>query len=334
LHTSGQNIYDSNGKQVKLYASHIFYGDANHISLSDIQKIKSMGFNAVRLHIYWGILQPSGPSSVNTLAFTQATEPLGASLDSIVSWCAQNGMYVILNPDWSPSFPAPSWADSLSSGTGLTSGDGGAAVNLLGNTQIQQGVYYLYNWMAQHYATNSNVIFESLNELVDQTSPAPASDRSAFASFNNGWVSAIESGEGANSHLKMVELLYDWSSVNYVLTGPFISTTHANIVLATHSYPFVDGTTAWALQCATAWSSAIHNAGYPWMDTEFSTAVGGGYGTPGLTYGVSLFNTYNSVGWTYFCYDSGASSQGNWNTNNPTNAASILPILQQQMIQP
>ena len=294
LHTSGLKIYDSSSKQVKIYGCHIFYGDGNHITLSDIQKVKSLGFNAVRLHIYWGVLQPTGPSSVNTAAFTSTSdvEPAGIGLDSIVNWCVQNGMYIILNLDWSSSWTAPSWASSLSGGTGLTTGDGGAAVNLLGNSQIQQGIYFIYNWMAQHYASNSNVIFESFNKLVDQTSPAPAADISAFAAFNNGWVSSIESGEGTYSHLIMVELLYDWSSYNYVLTGPFINGSHANICLATHDYPLVDGTASWALQCVTHWSSTVSSAGYPWMDTEFSTAEGGGYGNPGLTYGVSLLTSY------------------------------------------
>ena len=124
------------------------------------------------------------------------------------------------------------------------------------------------------------------------------------------------------------------SSFNYVLTGPFITGTHANIMLATHDYPLVDGTANWAQSCAQEWSTTIHNAGYPWLDTEFSSAIGGGYGIPGLTYAMQLYVTYGAAGWAYFAYDSGATTFSNFNINNPANSATILSVIQPQMVQP
>jgi hypothetical protein len=43
-----------------------------------------MGLNAVRLHTYWQVLQPNGPDSVNTAAFTPTgnIEPTGVIVGS------------------------------------------------------------------------------------------------------------------------------------------------------------------------------------------------------------------------------------------------------------
>ncbi len=222
LNISGQNIYDSSGSQVKLYACVIQDGDGNHITQSDIQKIKNMGFNAIRLFFMWRLVQPSA-TSINTAYFTEASgasPTTGAGVDYVVNWASQLGMYVILCPGWSTTWQPPSWATLLSGGTGVTSGGSSTPINMLYDSQVQAGIYYMYNWMAQHYATNSNVIFESFNEIATTSD----SDAPAFAAFNNGWISAIEAGEGANSHLKIVQLLYHWgNSWNYVLSTPYVS---------------------------------------------------------------------------------------------------------------
>ena len=324
LHTSGQNIYDSNGKQVKLYAANIQDGDGNHISQSDIQNIKNMGFNTIRIFIEWGLVQPNGPTSINTAYFTQGGSPtIGASIDNVVNWAAQLGMYVIICPASTSTWNVPSWAANTGDITSETSTG-------IGFSAVQSGVNYLYNWMAQHYATYSNVIFESFEELASTNS---ADAGTLFANFNNGWVSAIEQGEGGNSHLKIIELLYDWGSAyNYWFVSPYISGSHANILLATHDYAAVDTSQAYADSWTQYISTQIHNAGYPWIGTEFSTAVGGTYSL--LSYAISDMNKYNIAGWAYFCYDSSSSAEGSWNINNPTAASQILPILQSAMKQP
>ena len=175
-----------------------------------------MGFNAVRLHIYWEHFQPTSPNSVNTAAFTQTTEPLGTSLDNIVNWCAQNNMYVILNPSWSSGHHRALMGNNAQRRHRSNIRRRRSPNKHAQQRQVQSGINYLYNWIAQRYATNSNVIFESFNELLDEH-PASSADITAFATFNDGWVSATESGEGTNSHVKIIQLLYDWSSWNYVL---------------------------------------------------------------------------------------------------------------------
>ena len=305
-------------------------GDENHITQNDIQKIKNMGFNAIRIFIEWGNVQPDSPNSINTAYFTQASNAsptIGAGLDYVVNWASALGMYVVICPAWTPSWFPPLWATSLDGLTGLTSGGLSTPVDMLYNTTVQLGIFYMYNWMAQHYVSNSNVIFEGFNEL---STSAP--DDSAFASFNNVWVSAIESGEGANSHLKIIELLYYWDTAyNYVLSTSFVSGAHVNILLATHDYTLVNSASDVALDFAQTWSSTIHSQNLPWIDTEIST-LGGTYS--GLSYAFSLLSQYNVTGWGYFCYDSKASQESNWNVNNPNNSASILPILQTAMSQP
>jgi hypothetical protein len=333
LHTSGQNIYYDNGSQVKLYTCVIQDGDGNHIVQSDIQKIKNMGFNVIRLFIEWGTVQPTA-SSMNTNYFalqTGASSTIGSGVDYIVNWASALGMYTIICPAWTNTWQPPAWATALSGGVGVNSGDSSTRVNLLYNTQIQAGINYMYNWIAQRYATNKYVIFESMNEIGQE--PATAADRTAFANYNNGWISAIESGEGANNHIKIAQLLYDGSGYNYALQTPYINGTHSNIIMATHSYPLVDSAASTALSFAQTWSNAIHNAGFPWMDTEHSTALGGTF-TPNLAYALSLFNTYNAVGWGYFCYDSNANTERTYNVNNPTDGPQILAVLQPAMIQP
>ncbi len=346
LHTFGQNIYDVNGKQVKLFTVDIEYGGSQHITLSDIQKIKNMGFNAVRLHIYWQMLEPNSPTIVNTAAFTSTdnVEPAGIGLDSIVNWCAQNDMYIIFNPEWSSSWTPPSWVPTTS--YGQTTGDDGRAVNLFGDPTVDSGVNYLYNYMAQHYSADSNVIFESFNELL---TPSNSDGGLQFANFNNGWVSAIEQGEASNHHLVIVEMLWnnDWE---YILTAPYIAATHSNIILASHNYDPMSGWigidsnendwggSAWMSQKITTMADAVHSAGYPWMCTEFSKSIAQSNWQSWYTTEMTTFQSDNAVGWTFWSYCSNSSfsisSDAAWNINNQSIGQQILPYLQTYMVQP
>ncbi len=174
---------------MKLYTLTIQYGDAAHITQADIQKIRDMGFNSIRVWAYWGLIQPNGPTSINTDYFTSTgnVEPLGISLDSVVNWAAQAGMYVEICAVYTSYYGAPSWA-GLASGDAAGNPSAGNAI-IQNQNNVQAGINYMYQWMGQHYASYSNVIFEGFNEMVvSDTSLAG----SAFADFNNGWVSAVD----------------------------------------------------------------------------------------------------------------------------------------------
>lgn len=354
LHTSYQDIYGSNGNQVKLYIVNIFYGGGQHITSSDIQNIRNMGFNAIRLHIYWNKLQPVGPYNVNATVFTYTGNPVnfdypsGIGLDAIVSWSAQNGMAILLTPAWTNSYPVPSWAVS-SSGMGETTGDSyegnnthlNTISNLLGegaeSATVRSGVNYLYNWMAQHYFKNDNVIFESFNELVtlqDGTAPIQS-----FANFNNGWIQAIEQAEGAaKNHLKIVEYLRndDWE---YQYAAPYVTGTHSNVLLASHNYapkdywdPSGPHGIAYVQTQILTMANAARNIDYPWINTEFSKSIDQAQWQSWYFTVLKSFQDSNVAGWASFCYSSDPNAQTEngqkWNLNNATIRSQMLPVLQ------
>jgi aryl-phospho-beta-D-glucosidase BglC (GH1 family) len=339
LYTSGQNIYNSSGKQVKLYTLSIQDGEGNHVGQSDIQKIASMGFNSIRIFIEWELIQPNGPSSVGTAYFTQGGSPtIGASVDNVVNWAAQYGMYVELCVDYESTWTPPSW-------TGFSSASGDTiAADILNNVNgSQSGINYLYQWMGQHYATNSNVIFEGFNEMTAADSSLGGTP---FANFNNGWITAVEQGEGSNSHLKIAEFLMLDPAYVEIFTSPYVSNTHSNVLLATHNYEPMsswdpnsssEGIT-YVLSREQAAANAAHSAGYPWINTEWSKATSQNQWQSFYQTVLQGFSQYNSAGWAYFCYDSNPNAEQtpltSWNLNNSTTATQVLPILSPYMVQP
>ena len=343
LHTSGLNIYDSNGKQVKLYTCAIHYGGGQHITATDIANIASYGFNAVRLHIYWNEIQPSSGSSVDSTYFTSTgdVEPAGIGLDSIVQWCTNNNMYIILNPYWGASYPAPSWVPIASSG-GVQAGTDPNSYDIFGTT-VTNGVAYMYSWMANHYANNKNVIFESFNEMqLVKSSDAGT----PFANFNNAWISAIETNEGTNTHLKIIESVYGLDYTDY-FTPPYVTgpQPRSNVLLASHDYPPYSSWNptgsqgiTWVQNRLAADAATYHSAGYPCIDTEFSKSQNQANFTSWFTASLSSFASSNYCGWTYWCYSSNVNSESSggstWNIKVASIRNAILPTLQQYMVQP
>jgi hypothetical protein len=331
LHTSGQNLYDSSDNRVKLYTLTIQDGDGMHIGQSDIQDIASMGFNSIRIFLEWELIQPDNSSSVNTAYFTQnGSQTIGSSVDNIVNWAEQCGMYVELCVDYTPTWTPPSW-------TGFSSASSDTiATDILDNfNNVQSGINYLYQWMGQHYASNSNVIFESFNEMTVTDSSLGGTP---FANFNNGWITAIEQGEGSNSHLKIVEFLL--ADVE-IFTPPYVSGTHSNILLATHNYnpysswdPNSSEGISYVLSKEQAATNAAHSAGCPWIDTEWSKATSQNQWQSFYQTVLQGFSQYNSAGWAYYCYDSNPNAEGGWNLADSSTAAQVLPILSPYMVQP
>ena len=339
LHTSGTQLYNSNDNQVNLYACNILadstWSSQAIITATDIAKIKSYGFNAVRLHLEWCFLQPTNSYSVDTTIFTTAKDNLGASIDNIVQWCADNNMYIILNPHWGSGFNAPSWTPTSSAG--CTTGDDGKAVDLFRDTNVKAGICYMYNYMASRYASSSNVIFEGFNELL---TPNNADAGQPFADFNNQWISAIESGEGSNNHIKIVEALInqDWD-VLYV--APYVNGNHGNVMIATHDYSPMTGWTGSSAQITTlrnriaSQKTQVNAAGFPVIDTEFGKSQDQSAFVTFFTTELTAFANNNYQGWANWCYcgDPSINAAGTekWNINNPTVQANILPTLQAYM---
>lgn len=320
LHTSGTHIYDAGGNQVKLWGVVFQTGDQTTYTQADMQKIKDWGFSTIRLWIYWGQVEPTGPAVTNTANFDSSPW----QIDKMVQWAKNVGLYVILCPGVSSTWTKPSWVPDGD----ISAPDGGGSWSLTDDATLT-GVANLYAFMANRYASYSNVIFEGLNEMS-------GTDYTNFRTWNNNWVSAIEANEGSTSHLKIIQFLanYNGGTMQTYLNAypPYVSGSHSNIVLATHDYFLVkdENRDSEAAQIKTI----IQAANLPWVDTEFSTAVGGTYS--GVQGAAAAMVANDISGWGYFCYNApnGNNYNSNWAINNPNNQATILSILQPYMVQP
>jgi hypothetical protein len=319
LHTSGTYIYNSSG-QVNLWGVTLQTGDQRTYTQADMNAIKSMGFNMIRIWIVWNWVEPSGPTVTSTTVFTSAP----FQIDNMIQWAANAGLYVDLCVGSSASYPIPSWVPTgnISFGSGSISWT---------DSNTLTGIYNLYYFMANRYASDSNVIFEGLNEMNDAN---PSANAANFRSWNNNWVSAVEAGEGSYSHLCIIEFAVDYNAgdvTDYLgLYPPYISGTHSNVLMATHDYFLVDS--GWSLATDDSWASQIHSAcsavNCPWIDTEFSTAEGGNNAE--LNIACQAMTKNGVSGWGYFCYDAvgGSDYPDAWCINNPSYEATLLGILQ------
>jgi hypothetical protein len=325
LHTSGTEVYDESNNVTRLYLTTIHDGNGFKLKQSDFQNIANMGFKGVRFFIYWGQCQPS-PTTITTAYFSSGTgEPGGNAIDNIVNWCRDAGLYVLLCPGWSSYWTPPTWAQTS---TGLTVADGGPHVDMLNDATIQSGIQYLYSFLAQRYASYPNVMFESFNELQSASRPCSTAEYQQWEAFNNMWLSAIEANEGATSHIKVVQLFYDWNAnTNYAMKTPFFTGAHSNIIMAVHSYPLAKTPSSTALAMGQAWSNLVRGQNLPIMDTEGSAYQGGS-----LSQWASYCNQCNFVGWGYFLFDAANNADNGANVNNPSNQAAILSVLQPYML--
>jgi hypothetical protein len=344
LHTSGTQLYNSNNNQVNLHACNILadstWSSQAIITATDIAKIKSYGFNAVRLHLEWCFLQPTNSYSVDTTIFTTAKDNLGASIDNIVQWCADNNMYVIFNLHWGGGFQAPSWVPKVNMANGCTTGQDGRAVDIFGDANVRAGISYIYNYMGSRYATKPNVIYEGINELL---TPNNADAGQPFADFNNQWISAIETGEGSNNHIKIVEILIN-QNWDVLYTPPYVNGKHQNVMLATHDYSPMTGWTGSSTQIyilnnrIANQEAQAHAAGFAIICTEFSKSQDQSTFLSFFNTELNAFANNNYQGWAYWCYcaDPTVNSSGSskWNICNTTIQTNILPTLQTYMKQP
>lgn len=327
LHTSGTELYDSNNNLTRLYLAVIHDGQGFHVSQSDIQHIADMGFKGLRFFIYWGQCQPTA-STISAAYFLSGTgEPGGNAIDNIVNWAFSAKLYVLLCPVWTSYWAPPAWAQTS---TGMTSAgaDMNQRVDFLNNTTIQAGVNKLYSYLAQRYASYSNVCFESFNELeAEHQYPNDSpTEIQKWADFNNMWISTIEANEGSTSHIKVLELLYDWCPENYVLCTPFLSGSHSNIILGVHSYPLAKSPYSEIHRIGTEWANFAHEQNYPLTCTEGSNQQGGN-----LTQWASEIVSLGFVGWGYFDFTSPTDDQF-YNVNYASSAPAILAVLQPYML--
>jgi hypothetical protein len=332
LRTSGTKIYDSSNNEVKLWGCDVILGDWSQYTSTDMNWIKSKGFNAVRIEVSWGRLEPNSPTEISTTQLTSYP----CNLDHMVQIATDAELYVWIMLGMSPTYHTPSW---LSSGTIYASGStSGGTFNFL-DTNAQTGIYNLYYFLSSRYKSYSNVMFEGLNELCCNT--GDTTEMAGFRAWNDKWMRGVEDGEAGSgiTHLKIIEFLENYGNPNLTqklhLYPPYYDGTHSNVLLATHDYPIVHDS-YWIGQTNT-YCSTIYNAcsavNCPWMDTEFSQAEGGTQSS--LNAACNAMKSNGIAGWGYFAYDQvGGSDYGYNYCINGAYSSSLLAILQPYMTQP
>lgn len=352
LHTSGLYIYDTAGKRVNLYAVNVAYGGGDGISLEDIQKIKTLGFNTFRLHIYWGLMQPYNESSsgIDQSYFTTSKAPLKSGIDQVIQWARQENMYVIMTLLWTDTWTPPSWTFS-----GLTNYDQQYAALISGiATRENTGLRNCYNFLANRYKDTPNVIFEMMNEpcVLDRSLAG-----SPYKTFNENLISAIEAAENT-SHLKIIELLNIDPAWEEILDTA-LDVNNTNVVWATHSYYPLnnwDPNMSYWHESSFNWhgqyfpqgwgngteyvayrliiiADKIHSWNRPWINTEFSKVVTQTNWNLWFNTVLTTETENNITGWTLHCYSNNPDNEYDWNINNPTTQQLIMNVIRQYMIQ-
>jgi hypothetical protein len=352
LHTSGTFIYDDSSKRVNLYTANIHYGGGQVFTLSDIQAIKAMGFNCIRLHIYWGLIQPwnETTSGIDKTYFTTGKSPMGVGLDQVVNWAVQENLYININLALTDTYTPPSWAFP-------TITDGGSRYEALFNgtaSKERTGVINTWQYIAQRYKDIPNVVFEIMNEPFVENVMLAGNE---YQGFNEEIISAIEAVE-TQSHIKIVELLLVGSTWDEILNTA-LDVNKPNVVWATHRYnPMTgwnptgnyyhaaftwngkyfpegwgNGTTyvAWRIiRCA----DKIHSWNKPWINTEFSKVVTQTGWQTWFGTVLSLKAQYYSTGWGLWCYSSDPNAEAGWDINDPATRPLIMNAISPYMAQP
>lgn len=351
LHTSGIFIYNEANVKVDLYTINFHYGGGQGLTLGDIENAKALGFNAFRLHVYWGLIQPYNETldGIDESIFSSAKAPLYHGLDAVVNWAVQQNMYFIVNLYWSSSWGPPSWAfpgvaDETQRFSALISGVA---------SRERTGIVNVWKYIANRYKNVPNVIFEFLNEptVSDETLAGDS-----YRVFNEEIISAVESVE-TNSHLKIVELVCAGTAYVEALDTA-VDINKPNVLWATHRYtPMYDwdlnadyyhGSFTWHGQyfpegwgngtLYVAWriircAERIHGWNKPWIDTEFSRNVTQTYWKEWFEVVLETKATYNVTGWALWCYCSDTEAERGWNIKDPTTQQMIMSQISSYMVQ-
>jgi len=359
LLTSGTGIFDESGRPFNLYGVNMFYGEGQRITLADIQAVKGLGFNAFRVEAYWGLIQPYNETldGIDAAYLTTGiSTPFGHAylphppLDTVVQLAVDEGMYVIICLETTPSYPPPRWAFPLmqnrSWGYDIQSEQEYSA--MINGTAAKEttGLVNTWHYIADRYRDVPNVIFELLNEPQVSDTSLAGDD---YKRFNEAMISGIETAE-TRQHLKLVEFLLD-DSGEQILDGTE-DLNESNVIWATHNYApmasydpngnywhenftwhgknfqtgWGNGTTyvAWSL---IRLADKIHSWNKPWMSTEFSKNTTQPYWRDWFNTVLQTMSEYHIAGWIYFCYSSDPTKEVGWNIADSETQQMIMPAL-------
>ena len=263
------------------------------ITQQDFVNMKNLGFNVVRVPVWWGNFYPLASVSNSTWrsdAFTQ--------LDQIVSWAGQNGIYVIID------------MHGLVGGNGNNQDTGQSGVDSYWSNGNDQGNSAWMWWMiANHYNGNTTIAgYDLINEPQIGMTVNASEVVSAYASLYNSVRSADP------NHIVIMEGAFgnwDWS----MLPSPS-SEGWTNVVYEMHEYQY-GGTQAQVTQGSINQVNDFNNhasynvPGYigEWNDMGYAASVYQG------SYNEYTNNGLSSTIWSYKTSQSGTYGWGLYNTN-------------------
>jgi hypothetical protein len=223
LKVKGRWIVDEDGNFVLLRGADYMgmeFGWFYH-SEEDFSRMKSWGFNVVRLPIAWSCIEPrEGYYDDSYLAI----------LDRVISWCRKYSLYVILDMhqwNWAPKFEGnglPDWAVEQYSDQDQ------AKVGFFRNETIQDQFFNMWRYVANRYNNESTIFaYDIFNEPnVDYRIMSEESFLERLYNFYQNAVDHIR--EVDIKHAVMIEPpwgggIIDWSMIY-----------DTNLVLSTHLY--------------------------------------------------------------------------------------------------
>ena len=277
-----QSFIDPYGRELVLHGVNVVNKDPKtgymgHITPEEFVKLKSWGFNAVRLGIIWDGLEPE-PGVYN--------EAYLKGIDEMIQWAAEHDIYVFLDMHqdlYSVEFSdgAPSWAtitDDKPHETGEIWSDAylispavqTAFDNFWQNAPAPDGVgiqdHYINLWkhLAQRYADNTTVIgFDIMNEpfmgsgannvmplllqayaqiLVEQTGQAPPSAEELMYLWSAERMKVLANLTKKEVYKKLIDGIYDVNAEfeRGTLTSFFQKSRDAIREVDTHHIIFIE----------------------------------------------------------------------------------------------
>lgn len=185
------------------------------IQASDLDNIKSMGMNVVRVPMYWeDFMNPDGTMKPDSISFKE--------LDWLVAQAGQRNLYVILD------FHGLQGGDCPWQSCGITNSN-----QLWGNSTYQTRTVQIWERIATRYNGNPTIAgYDLMNEpLLTSGAAENASQVRQKFDFYNRMYNAVRAKDP--NHIIIVAAFFDWEQ-----TLPPSTYGWTNVVYQTHNYNF------------------------------------------------------------------------------------------------
>lgn len=181
---------------------------SNYVGRKDIQRIAQWGFNSIRLPFHYKIVYDTGTGTFNEQGF--------ALIDSLLAWCEEAGMYVILDMHCAPGGQNK---DNISDSDGIEA-------RLWTNPANQVLTIKIWKEIARRYASRKIVGgYDLLNEPVLPSGYSNTALKNLYKTITDT-IRTVDP-----NHIVFIE--GNWYATDFnQLTPPFVS----NMVYAFHKY--------------------------------------------------------------------------------------------------